>query len=133
MQKQPENLHTNHIIVDEKVESAKEKCEIRLLTEAPTSVMDISTKFVTDNRKARLKKSKLYAEVLQSTQGQKFSSSGENVINLEAIKKDLLNSGNSSITSTSPLALCTKHHLLRIHQPINVIVYLWSLRRIESF
>ena len=133
MQKQPENLHTNHIIVDEKVESAKEKCEIRLLTEAPTSVMDISTKFVTDNRKARLKKSKLYAEVLQSTQGQKFSSSGENVINLEAIKKDLLNSGNSSIISTSPLALCTKHHLLRIHQPINVIVYLWSLRRIESF
>ena len=86
MQKQPENLHTNHIIVDEKVESAKEKCEIRLLTEAPTSVMDISTKFVTDNRKARLKKSKLYAEVLQSTQGKKFSSSGENVINLEAIK-----------------------------------------------
>ena len=53
MQKQPENLHTNHIIVDEKVESAKEKCEIRLLKEAPTSAMDISTKFVTDNRKAR--------------------------------------------------------------------------------
>ena len=133
MQKQPENLHSNHVIVDEKVESAKEKCEIRLLKEAPTSVIDISTKFVTDNRKTRLKKSKTYAEILQSSQGQKFSSSGENVINLEAIKKYLLNSENSSIISTSPPALCTKHHLLRIHQPINVIVYLWSLRRIESF
>ena len=86
MQKQSENLHTNHIFVDENIELAKEKCEIKLLEEAPTSVMDISTKFVTDNRKARLKKSKLYAEVLQSTQGKKFSSSGENVINLEAIK-----------------------------------------------
>ena len=52
MEKQAENLHSNHIIVDEKVESAKEKCEIRLLKEAPTSVMDISTKFVTDNREA---------------------------------------------------------------------------------
>ena len=31
MQKQSENLLTNYIIVDEKVESAKEKCEIRLL------------------------------------------------------------------------------------------------------
>ena len=49
MQKQSENLHTNHIIVDEKVESAKEKCEIRLLKEAPASVMDINTRFVTDN------------------------------------------------------------------------------------
>ena len=49
MQKQSENLHTNHIIVDEKVESAKEKCEIRLLKEAPTPFMDINTKFVTDN------------------------------------------------------------------------------------
>ena len=50
MQKQSENLHTNHIIVDEKVESAKEKCEIRLLKEALMSVMDISTKFVTERR-----------------------------------------------------------------------------------
>ena len=49
MQKQSENLHTNHIIVDEKVESAKEKCEIRLLKEALTSVIEISTTFVTDN------------------------------------------------------------------------------------
>ena len=69
--------------------------------------MDISTKFFTDNQKLRLKKSKTYAEVLQSSQGQKFSSSGENVINLEAIKKDLLNSENSSIMSTSPPVLCT--------------------------
>ena len=107
MQKQSENLHTNHIFVDEKVESAKEKCEIKLLKEAPTSVMDISTKFITDNRKAGLKKSKTYAEVLQSTQGQNFSSSGENVINLEAIKKDLLNSENSFIISTSPPGICT--------------------------
>ena len=52
MQKQAENLHSNYIIVDEKVESPKEKCEIRLLKEAPTSVMDSRTKFVTDNRKA---------------------------------------------------------------------------------
>ena len=107
MQKQSESLHTNHIFVDEKVESAKEKCEIKLLKEAPTSVMDISTKFITDNRKAGLKKSKTYAEVLQSTQGQNFSSSGENVINLEAIKKDLLSSENSFIISTSPPAICT--------------------------
>ena len=69
--------------------------------------MDISTKFVTDNQKARLKKSKTYAEVLQSSQSQNFSSSGENVIKLEASKKDLLNSKNSSIISTSPTALCT--------------------------
>ena len=62
MQKQSENLHTNHIIVDEKVESAEEKCEIGLLKESLTLVMDISTKFVTDNRKARLKKSKTYAK-----------------------------------------------------------------------
>ena len=107
MQKQSENLHTNHINVDDKVESPKEKCEIRLLKEAPTSVMDISTKFVTDNRKAMLKKLKTYAEVLESSQGQNFSSSGENVINLEAIKKDLLNSENSSVISTLPPALCT--------------------------
>ena len=107
MQKQSENLLTNYIIVDEKVESAKGKCEIRLLKEALVSVMDINTKFVADNQKARLKKSKTYAEVLQSSQGQNFSSSGENVIKLEAIKEDLLNSKNSSIISTSPPALCT--------------------------
>ena len=49
MQKQSENLPSHHIIVDEKVESAKEKCEIRLLKEALASVMDINTRFVTDN------------------------------------------------------------------------------------
>ena len=52
------------------------------------------------NRLARLKKSKKYAEVLKLSQGQNFNSSGENVINLEAIEKDLLNSKNSSIIST---------------------------------
>ena len=102
MHKEPGNVHTNHIIVDEKFESAKEKCEIRSLKEAPMSVKYISTNFVTDNRKARLKKSKTHAEILQSSQGQDFSSSGENVMNLGAILKDLLNSENSSIISTSP-------------------------------
>ena len=68
MQKQSENVHTKQIIVDEKFESAKDKCQIRSLKEAPTSVMNISTKFVTDNRKVRLKKSKTYAEVLQLSQ-----------------------------------------------------------------
>ena len=69
--------------------------------------MNISTKFVTDNRKARLIKSKTYAEFLQSSQAQDYSSYGENVINLEAIKKDLLNCRNSSIILTSTAALCT--------------------------
>ena len=64
MQKQSETLLTNYIIVDDKVESTKEKCEIRLLKETPTSVIEINTKFVTDNQKARLKKLKTYAEVL---------------------------------------------------------------------
>ena len=68
--------------------------------------MDINTKFVTDNQKARLKKSKTYAEVLQSSQGQNFSSSSENVIKLEAITKDLLIFKNSSIISTSQPGLC---------------------------
>ena len=48
-------------------------------------------------------------KVLQSSQAQDYSSSSENVTNLEAIKKDLLNCEDS---------------LLRIHQPINEIVYL---------
>ena len=87
MRKETENVHSNHILVDEEFESAKEKCEIRSMKESPPSVMKISTKFVTDNRKARLKKSKTYAEVLQSSQGQDSSSSGENIMNLEAIKK----------------------------------------------
>ena len=87
MQEESGNVHTNHIIVDEKFESAKEKCEIRSLREDLMSVTNISTKFVTDNRKARLKKSKASAEVLQSSQGQDFNSSGENFMNLEAIKK----------------------------------------------
>ena len=70
--------------------------------------MNISTKFITDNhRKARLKKSKPYAEVLKSSQAQDYSRSGENVMYLEAIKKDLLSSENCSIISTFPPALCT--------------------------
>ena len=95
MQKESGNVHTNHIIVDEKFESAKEKCEIRSLKEALKSVVDIhiSTKFIADNQKARLKKSKTYAKVLQSSKDQDFSSSDENnVMNLEAIKGDLQNS-----------------------------------------
>ena len=107
MQNQSENVHTNHITVDKKFVSTKEKYEIRSLKEAPMSVMNIRTKFITDNRKARLKKSKTYAEVLKSSQAQDYSSSGENVMNLEAIKKDLLSCENSSIISTSPPALCT--------------------------
>ena len=35
MQKQSENLHTNHIIADDKFESAKEKCGVRLLNKNP--------------------------------------------------------------------------------------------------
>ena len=104
---QLENVQTNHIIVDEKFKSSKEKCEIRSLKEALTSVMNISTKFVTDNRKARLKKSKTYAEVSQSSQAYDYNCSGENLMNLEAIKKYLLNSENSSIISASPPVLCT--------------------------
>ena len=56
MQKQSEYVQTNHITVDEKSESAKEKCEIKSLKEA--------LKFVTDNRKTRLKKPKIHAKVL---------------------------------------------------------------------
>ena len=81
MQKHTESVQTNHIIVDEKFESAKEKCKIKSLKEAPTSLMNISTMFVTDNRKVRLKKTKAYAEVLQSSQAQDYSCSGENVTN----------------------------------------------------
>ena len=102
-----QKIHTNRIIVGEKFESAKEKCEITSLKEAPTSVMNINTKFVTDNRKARSKKSKTYAEGLKSSQAQYYSSSGEKVMNLEAIKKYLLNSENCSLTSTAPPEFCT--------------------------
>ena len=69
MEKQSENLHTNHIIVDDKFKSAKEKCGVRSLRETPTSLKNISMKFVTDNR------------------AHDSSSSGEDVMNLEAIKK----------------------------------------------
>ena len=99
MQNQSENVHTNHISVDKKFESTKEKCEIRSLKEATTSVMNISTKFIVDNRKARLKKSKTYAEVLKSSQAQDYSRSGENIMNLKAIKKDLLSSENINLST----------------------------------
>ena len=95
--KQSENVHNKHTIVYKKSESANERCQIRSLKKAPTSVIDISTKFITDNPKGRLKRSKTYAEVLQSGQAQDYSSYGENVMNLETIKKDLLNSENSPL------------------------------------
>ena len=41
-QKQSENLHTNHIIVDDKFESAKEKSGVRSLKETPTSLRNIT-------------------------------------------------------------------------------------------
>ena len=90
MQQQYKNVETKHITADESLELAKEKCEIRSLKEVPTSLMNISTKFVTDNQKAMLKKSKTSAEVLQSSQAQEKSSSE-----------------NSSIISVSSPALCT--------------------------
>ena len=67
--------------------------------------MNISTKFITDNRKARLNRSKIYVEVLQS--GQDSGSFSEKVMNLETIKKDLSSSETSSVISTSPPALFT--------------------------
>lgn len=67
--------------------------------------MNISTIFITDHRKKRLKRSKIYVEVLQS--GQDSGSFSEKVMNLETIKKDLSSSETSSVISTSPPALCT--------------------------
>ena len=67
--------------------------------------MNISTKFITDNRKARLNRSKIYVEVLQS--GEDSGSFSEKVMNLETIKKDLSRSETSSVISTSPPALFT--------------------------
>ena len=78
--------------------------------------MNISTKFITDNRKARLNRSKIYVEVLQS--GEDSGSFSEKVMNLEAIKKDL-SSSETSVISTSPLHFVLIHHLLRIPLPIN--------------
>ena len=50
---------------------------------------------------------KTYAKVLHSSQAQDNSSFCENAMNLEVIKKDLLNSENSCIISTPPPTLCT--------------------------
>ena len=58
MHNQSDNVHTNHVIVDDKIESAKERCEIMALKEDPASVTNISTKLVTNNQKARWKSSK---------------------------------------------------------------------------
>ena len=87
--------------------------------------MDSSTNFVTDNRKARLKKSKTYAEVLQSSQN--LNSSGENVINLDTIKKDLLNSENCTIISTSSPAISTN-----TSSPVNSSAYKCNSLSLES-
>ena len=69
--------------------------------------MIISTNFVTYNQKVRLKRSKTYAEGLKSGQAQDCSSYGENAMNLEAIKKYLLNSESFFIIPTFPPELCT--------------------------
>ena len=50
------------------MEPAKERRGIRSWEEALASVINISTKFVNNNGKSRLKRSKTYAEVLQSGQ-----------------------------------------------------------------
>ena len=50
---------------------------------------------------------KTYAKVLHSSQAQDDSSFCENAMNLAVTKKDLPNSENSCIISTSPPALCT--------------------------
>ena len=45
------------------------------------SAMNISTKFLTDNRKAKFNRSKTYVGILQSGQAQDLSTYGENVMN----------------------------------------------------
>ena len=67
MQNQSGNVHTNCIIKDKKLELAKYKCEIRSLKEAPTPVINISTKFITDDRTERFKKIKNICGTLQSS------------------------------------------------------------------
>ena len=52
-----------------------------------------------------MKRSRTYADVVQSSQD--TSSSGENVIDFESIKRDLLKSDNSSIKPVSPPVLST--------------------------
>ena len=110
MQQQYKNVETKHITADESLERAKEKCEIRSLKEVPASLMNISTKFVTDNQKAMLKKSKTSAEVLQSSQAQEKSSSE-----------------NSSIISVSSPALCTN-----ISSPENLSAYKCNTLTLKS-
>ena len=52
-----------------------------------------------------MKRSRIYADVVHSSQD--TSSSGENVIDFESIKRDLLKSDNSSIKPVSPPVLST--------------------------
>ena len=66
---------------------------------------NISDRFITDNRKTTLKRSQTYADVVQSSQD--TSSSDENVIDFESIKRDLLKSDNSSVKPVSPPVLST--------------------------
>ena len=110
MQQQYKNVETKHITADESLDRAKEKCEIRSLKEVPTSLMNISTKFVTDNQKAMLKKSKTSAEVLQSSQAQEKSSSE-----------------HSSMISVSSPALCTN-----ISSPENSSTYKCNTLTLKS-
>ena len=67
--------------------------------------MNINTKFVTDNRKPRLNRSKTYTELLQS--GQDSSSYGESAMNLEPVKNQFLNSKSSTLISIPLPALCS--------------------------
>ena len=61
--------------------------------EATNNFRNISDRFITDNRKTILKRSPTFEDVVQSSQD--TSSSGENVIDFESIKRDLLKSDNS--------------------------------------
>lgn len=55
-----ENVCSNHIIIDKKFESLQKIFEIGSMKEAPTTVMNISAKFVSDNWKVRLRRSKTW-------------------------------------------------------------------------
>ena len=55
-----ENVCSNHIIIDKKFESLQKIFEIGSMKGAPTTVMNISAKFVSDNWKVRLRRSKTW-------------------------------------------------------------------------
>ena len=73
----------------------------------------LDNRFITDNRKARQNKSRTYAEVLRSGEkhpimgGKNIFGYGENTIDFEAIKRDLLSCEKSSTISSSPPVVCT--------------------------